>query len=110
MARARLDIARYYAELDEENGGIEIHERIAAEFDAARTAILRITGQSELLDASPVIQRSIALRNPYTDVLNLVQVELLRRYRDADEAARESLRQLLFLSINGLAAAMQATG
>jgi phosphoenolpyruvate carboxylase len=57
-----------------------------------------------------VIQKSIALRNPYTDVLNLLQVELLRRYRQADQEQRSQLRKLLFLSINGIAAAMQSTG
>ncbi|HSJ33397.1 MAG TPA: phosphoenolpyruvate carboxylase [Longimicrobiales bacterium] len=110
MARARLDIAERYARLEDANGGTGYHEKIVADFERARAAILRITGQAELLDGSPVIRRSIELRNPYTDVLNLVQVELLRRYRAAPEEQRESLRQLLFLSINGIAAAMQSTG
>ena len=39
-----------------------------------------------------------------------VQLELMRRYRAADGKAREGLRQLIFLSINGIAAAMQSTG
>jgi phosphoenolpyruvate carboxylase len=110
MARARLDIAERYARLHGDADGAAYHDRIAADFRLARQAILRITGQTELLGASPVIRRSIELRNPYTDVLNLVQVELLRRYRSAAEAEREPLRQLLFLSINGIAAAMQSTG
>jgi phosphoenolpyruvate carboxylase len=50
------------------------------------------------------------LRNPYTDVLNLLQVELIRRYRMAKSKDREPFRQALFLSINGIAAAMQSTG
>ncbi len=110
MARARLQIARRYAALAEAPGAEACHQRIAADFAQARAAILSITGQEELLDNSPVIQKSIALRNPYTDVLNLLQVELLRRYRNAEEAERGRLRQLLFLSINGIAAAMQSTG
>jgi phosphoenolpyruvate carboxylase len=110
MARARLDIAERYARLEDANGRTGYHEKIVADFERALAAILRITGQAELLDGSPVIRRSIELRNPYTDVLNLVQVELLRRYRAAPEERRESLRQLLFLSINGIAAAMQSTG
>ena len=43
-------------------------------------------------------------------MLNLLQVELLTRYRTADESAREPLREALFLSIKGVAAAMQSTG
>ncbi|HET9441188.1 MAG TPA: phosphoenolpyruvate carboxylase, partial [Longimicrobiales bacterium] len=109
LARARLPIAQRYARLDAQNGAA-CHEKIARDFQFARTAILVITGQQELLDNSPVIQKSIALRNPYTDVLNLLQIELIRRYRAASEAERGTLRQLLFLSISGIAAAMQSTG
>ncbi|HEX6064475.1 MAG TPA: phosphoenolpyruvate carboxylase [Longimicrobiales bacterium] len=110
MARARLPIAARYATLGDEDAARFCHERIVEDYKDGRAAILAITGQSELLDNSPVIQKSIALRNPYTDVLNLLQVELLRRYRNADEPARGEVRQLLFLSINGIAAAMQSTG
>jgi phosphoenolpyruvate carboxylase len=106
MARARLCIARCYDEL----GGVSLYERIASEYERARGAILSITGQRELLDNNPVIQRSIEERNGPTDVLNLLQIELLRRYRGADEAGRGSLRPALFASINGIAAAMQSTG
>ncbi|MEX1181636.1 MAG: phosphoenolpyruvate carboxylase [Gemmatimonadota bacterium] len=108
MARARLPIAGHYARLIDD--GDACHDAISAEFDLAAAAILRITGEPELLANSPVIRRSIELRNPYTDVLNLLQVELLRRFRDAPDDEREPLRQLLFLSINGIAAAMQSTG
>jgi phosphoenolpyruvate carboxylase len=126
MARARLAIAERYAALathDAESDGAQVnlssardpagtsfHTRIAADFYLAVSALGRITGSDALVGDSPVIARSIELRNPYTDVLNLVQLELLRRYRAADDEARESLRQLLFLSINGIAAAMQSTG
>jgi len=111
MARARLDIARVYAlQADDGLHPTSLHERIAADFEQARQAILQITGQNELLDNTPVIQKSIALRNPYTDVLNLVQIELMKRHRTAPEAERKRLAQALFLSVNGIAAAMQSTG
>jgi phosphoenolpyruvate carboxylase len=114
MMRARLDVAARYARLAEPasaaDHGSDFHDRIATDFALARRAILQVTGQTELLAGSPVIRRSIELRNPYTDVLNLVQVELLRRYRETAPERRTPLRQLLFLSINGIAAAMQSTG
>ena len=52
--------------------------------------MLQITGQSVLLENFPVIRKSILLRNPYTDVLNLLQVELLGRWRKADEAGTKT--------------------
>jgi phosphoenolpyruvate carboxylase len=112
MARARPVMAAAYDRLVEGGeAGSAHHARIVDDLRRGSAAILRITGQDALLDSDPVIQRSIELRNPYTDVLNLVQIELLRRFRSAsDEAARETVRQALFLSINGIAAAMQSTG
>ncbi len=109
MVRARLEIAAYYDRLLG-SGPTAFYHMIAEDFQRARTAILRITDQEELLDHDPVIRKSVQLRNPYTDVLNLVQLELMRRYRQAPEADRELLRRALFLSINGIAAAMQSTG
>lgn len=109
MARARLGTARFYAL--EHDGGEAMHERIAGDFAAARRAILAITDQADLIEREPVIARAIAARNPWTDVLNLAQVELLRRARDlGDRAPDADLRQALYASINGLAAAMQSTG
>ncbi len=112
MARARLDIARHYDRLSGESGhgGSKHFQRVSAEFQLARTAILRITGQQDILDNNPVIQRSIEQRNGLTDLLNLLQVELLRRYACSDNTERLSIRPVLFASINGIAAAMQSTG
>ncbi len=106
MARARLEIAAHYNRLSQS----DFHEKIVEDFEQAREVVLKITGQKELLDNHPVIQKSIHLRNPYTDVLNLVQVELLRRWKEAPEAEHGALRHAVFLSINGISAAMQSTG
>lgn len=106
LARTHLSAAQYYSSA----AGGPFHQQIIAEYEKAVDAVLQITGQGELLGNFPVIRKSIVLRNPYTDVLNLVQSELLRRWRASSESERESLRYALFLSINGIAAAMQSTG
>lgn len=114
MARARFPIARHYDRLAQESmaeGGRSFHDTLAEDFEAGREALLRVTGWEELMDHRPVLKKSIALRNPYTDVLNLLQVELMRRFRRAEgEDERKQLRQALFLSLSGIAAAMQSTG
>jgi phosphoenolpyruvate carboxylase len=112
MARARLVVTERYDRLARAGDApTDFLTRIADDYRRAADAVLRITGQSGILDNNAVIQRSIVLRNPYTDVLNLVQIELLRRFRATDdETEREELRQAIFLSINGIAAAMQSTG
>ena len=110
MVRARDSIAARYAEL----GGPEAHRfhgRIVADLHAARDAILAITGQEELLQNSRAVQTSVRYRDPHTDALNLMQIELLRRARGArSEAERDRIHEILFQSINGVAAAMQSTG
>ncbi len=106
LARARLPIAQLYAR----DTDATITETIVREYERTEAAVLAITGQQRLLDNNRVIQRAIDARNPDTDLLNLVQCELHRRYRSADEPTRESLLPTIFLSINGIAAAMQSTG
>ncbi len=105
MARARLVIASRYAAFADKS----LHETIVSEFTLTKKAILAITGQDKLLDNNPVIQRAIYARNPYTDVLNLLQIELMTRFK-AGSDEEDAIRAALFLSINGIAAAMQSTG
>jgi len=114
MARARLHIAACYDAAAPASDGspaeARLFSRVAEEFELARAAILRITEQRELLDNNKVIQRSISERNNATDLLNLLQIELLTRARAADASSREAMLPTLFASINGIAAAMQSTG
>lgn len=106
MKRAHLPVAHFYSQA----GSGDFHERIVDDFQQATHAVCAITRQAEILDNAPVLKKSIALRNPYTDVLNLLQIELLRRWQHSATEEREALRHALFLSINGIAAAMQSTG
>ena len=106
LARTRMEIAQAYGG-QSQNG---FHDIIATEFEKTRSTVLKITGQERLLDNHMAIQQSIVLRNPYTDVLNLIQIELQKRWTDRSEEQSTALRHALFLSINGIAAAMQSTG
>jgi phosphoenolpyruvate carboxylase len=76
----------------------------------ARTtkAVLRITGHPSLLAGNAVLRRSIDVRNPYVDPINLVQVELLARLRESGDDPR--LANALLVTVNGIAAGMRNTG
>ena len=83
----------------------------------AGNAVLEITGHARLLEENPVLRRSIDVRNPYVDPINLLQVELLRRLRQAGRTAAartipmwSQLRRALLVTINGVAAGMRNTG
>ncbi|MGE3618094.1 MAG: phosphoenolpyruvate carboxylase [Gemmatimonadales bacterium] len=106
MARARPPISAIYG-----TRGAAVHRLVDAEFARARRAVLAVTGQDELLDNNRVIQASIAERNPDTDLINVLQVELIRRAAEAPEGEeRQAVELLAQLSVNALAAAMQSTG
>ena len=123
MRRADMPIASLYASLAADATRTAIFGEIREEFRLTERIILEITGQAALLDNEPWLQRSINLRNPYVDPLNYIQVALLSKQRTGGEqqlndaqAGRDGtkedprLRQAILLSINGIAAGLQATG
>jgi phosphoenolpyruvate carboxylase len=114
LLKADLEIAALYSGLAKDQKFARgIFSRIREEYDRTRDAILAITGNQELMDSEPVIQRAIRLRNPYVDPLNYVQVEMLRRIRalkDSEEEEAEALRVVIIQTINGIAAGLRNTG
>ena len=71
--------------------------------------MLAIKGCGDLLDGDPTLQRSIRLRNPYVDPMNLMQVDLLARWRATKRQDRD-LYEALLASISGIAQGLQSTG
>ena len=84
--------------------GADLRARLAR----AIRGVLDIAGHEELLASTPVIRRSIDVRNPYVDPLNLVQVELLRRVRQ--EVPDPRVHMALMVTVNGIAAGLRNTG
>jgi phosphoenolpyruvate carboxylase len=74
----------------------------------ATTAVLAITGHREAVESMPVLRRSIDVRNPYVDPINLVQIELLARMRRASPAPE--LTRAFAVTVDGIAAGMRNTG
>jgi phosphoenolpyruvate carboxylase len=111
LRKADMLIAGVYAGLAEAGVRDAVWPAIRDEHERTVRAVLRLTGQSELLDDAPWLQRSIRVRNPYIDPMNYVQVALLRRLRaEPDAADEEALREAVLLSVNGVAAGLRNTG
>ena len=89
--------------------GARIFPRIQEEFARSRDLILRIRGADRLLAGEPVLERSIRLRNPYVDPMSILQVELLRRWREGGRRDAE-LERALQSTVRGIARGMQNTG
>jgi phosphoenolpyruvate carboxylase len=113
LAKSDLRISENYTSLVSNPRARErLWRRISDEHDTCVGALLAITGNQNLLDDSPVLQRSIRLRNPYVDPLSYIQVALLRRLRavSADSPERDDVLNVLLLSISGVSSGMLNTG
>jgi phosphoenolpyruvate carboxylase len=114
LLKADMGIAALYADLvPDKTLSHQIFARIRAEYDRTHEQVLAITGHAALMDADPTIQKAVQLRNPYVDPLNYLQVEMLRRLRalpdpESDEA--QALREVIVVTINGIAAGLRNTG
>ena len=75
------------------------------------STVLSLSGKGhQLMSDLPWVAESIALRNVYTDPLNLLQVELLRRLREVPDNPNPDVEQALMITITGIAAGMRNTG
>ena len=108
LAKCDLGIARRYAELAGSTAR-PYAGLIEAEYGQTVELVLRLKGADQLLANDPTLSRTIRLRNPYVDPMSLLQVDLLRRWREGDRQDEELFRALL-LSINGIAHGLQNTG
>ncbi len=108
LAKADLEIAELYSKL-----AGPLHDAffptIKAEYERCVELVLRLSRQSELLEASRTLRRAIRLRNPYVDPMSFLQVDLLRRWRSAGRED-EGVLQALTACISGIAHGMQNTG
>ncbi|HDY91889.1 MAG TPA: phosphoenolpyruvate carboxylase, partial [Pseudoalteromonas sp.] len=80
------------------------------ELQEAISLVQSLSPQKSLLAEQPWIKESISLRNPYTDPLNLLQVELLRRARSQEKHSEGDIDNALMITMTGIAAGMRNTG
>ena len=108
IAKSDLGISRLYSELSG-----ELHDKffpkILAEFELTRDTILDYSEHDSILEGDITLQRAIMLRNPYVDPISLMQVDLLKRWRDSNREDTAVFNALL-ATVNGMAQALQNTG
>ncbi|HET7696152.1 MAG TPA: phosphoenolpyruvate carboxylase [Vicinamibacterales bacterium] len=84
-------------------------ERLRQRLELATGRVLEALGARELLENNQVLRRSIEVRNPYVDPINVVQIALLARLRGSDVVRRE-LWDAFLVTVNGIAAGMRNVG
>ncbi len=86
-----------------------VFDTIRDEYARTVQEVLQITGDANLLDRYPVLQRTLEIRDVYLDPISYLQVALLERARSGDDQD-PTLRRALLLTVNGLAAGLRNTG
>jgi len=109
LAKSNIGIASRYAELvPDENLRQTIFNRIRSEWQGTIDVLLSISGNAQLLEDNPLLDRSIHNRFAYLDPLNHIQVELLRKSRD--KTANPKALRGIHIAINGIAAGLRNSG
>ncbi|NMB21933.1 MAG: phosphoenolpyruvate carboxylase, partial [Corynebacterium sp.] len=85
-----------------------IYETIFGEYFLTKEMFCTITGSQDLLDDNPALARSVRSRFPYLLPLNVIQVEMMRRYRSGDEST--AVPRNIRLTMNGLSTALRNSG
>jgi phosphoenolpyruvate carboxylase len=109
LAKTDRGVAEGYLALGERP---DIAERILAELDLSCRLVLEVLDQGRLLQRRRVLGAAVDLRNPYVDALSHVQLRALTELRRGvdDPEEEQRLRDLLLLTVNGVAAGLQNTG
>ncbi|MFZ2289940.1 MAG: phosphoenolpyruvate carboxylase, partial [Halopseudomonas yangmingensis] len=110
LSKADAGIARFYEERLADPALWPLGERLRAALANAVQVILQLRDSDRLLAHNPALGESVAIRNPYTDPLHLLQAELMARTRSQGEAADPSLERALLVTMAGIAAGMRNTG
>ena len=113
FSKADLWLAEYYDQRLVEHSLWPLGKQLRDQLDSDIKAILTIANDAHLMADQPWIAESIALRNVYTDPLNVLQAELLHRSRLQEANGEEPdprVEQALMVTIAGVAAGMRNTG
>lgn len=109
LAKTDLDIARAYISLgqDAEQAQV-IFSLIEEEYQRSRQALADILGSQQLLAQNRSLARSLALRMPFLNALNWLQIHLLHQLKQEPE--RANTLNLVHGTINGIAQGLRNTG
>jgi phosphoenolpyruvate carboxylase len=109
LFKTDLAIARLYVDRLVDPSLHHVFDTITEEHQRSVTEINRLLGNTSLLDAHPLLRRTLATRDTYLLPMHHLQADLLARHRAAPGADPE-LERALLLTVNGIATGLRNTG
>ena len=108
LSKSNMNIAFEYAKLCEDEEVQAIYYTILDEWQLTKDVILAIEGYDELLAENSYLKDSLNYRMPYFNILNYIQLELIKRQRRGELSADEE--RLIHTTINGIATGLRNSG
>lgn len=108
LSKSNMNIAFEYAKLCEDEQVKAIYETILNEWQVTKNVILAIEGHDELLADNPYLKASLDYRMTYFNILNYIQLELIKRQRRGELSSDQE--RLIHITINGIATGLRNSG
>ncbi|HGQ6338206.1 TPA: phosphoenolpyruvate carboxylase [Streptococcus pneumoniae] len=108
LSKSNMNIAFEYAKLCVDEQVKAIYETILNEWQVTKNVILAIEGHDELLADNPYLKASLDYRMPYFNILNYIQLELIKRQRRGELSSDQE--RLIHITINGIATGLRNSG
>ena len=108
LSKSNMNIAFEYAQLCEDQNVRDIFNIILDEWQLTKNVILEIEGHDELLAENTYLRDSLDYRMPYFNVLNYIQLELIKRQRNGQLTPNQE--KLIHITINGIATGLRNSG
>lgn len=108
LSKTNINITKKYFEFSKIKESKNIYLKIEEEYFLAYKMILNITGKKSLLWDNPELAISLKNRVPYFDLLNLIQINLLKKNRSGNK--NELIKKSIHICINGIATGLRNSG
>lgn len=108
LSKSNMNIAFEYAQLCEDKEVQEIYYTILDEWQLTKNVILAIEDYDDLLEENPYLRSSLDYRMRYFNILNYIQLELIKRQRRGELSSDEE--RLIHITINGIATGLRNSG
>ncbi|EGJ27308.1 phosphoenolpyruvate carboxylase [Streptococcus porcinus] len=108
LSKSNMNIAFQYAQLSQNDEVRAVFYNILDEWQLTKNMILAIEQHDDLLEDNESLKRSLEFRLPYFNVLNYIQIELIKRLRH--NQLDEDYEKLIHITINGIATGLRNSG